>query len=40
MDSVIPWAERWLLGDQFDPTCVAPAPDDITRSTTGEMIDE
>ena len=31
MDSVIPHAERWLLGDQFDPACVAPAPD-VTSS--------
>ena len=24
MDSVIPWAERWLLGDQYDEAVVAP----------------
>ncbi|WP_166831168.1 serine/threonine-protein kinase [Thalassoroseus pseudoceratinae] len=23
-ESVLPWAERWLLGDQFDEKCVAP----------------
>lgn len=39
-ESVIPHAEQWLLGDQFDPACVAPVPDDITRSTTVEVIDE
>ena len=25
-ESVIPHAERWLLGDQYDHQCVAPAP--------------
>jgi len=24
--SVVPYAERWLLGDQYDHQCVAPAP--------------
>jgi tetratricopeptide (TPR) repeat protein len=26
-ESVIPFAERWLLGDQYDPAVVAPPPD-------------
>lgn len=25
-ESVIPYAERWLLGDQYEAQCVAPAP--------------
>jgi hypothetical protein len=25
--SVVPYAERWLLGDQYDERCVAPPPD-------------
>ena len=25
-ESVLPWAERWLLGDHFDEKCVAPPP--------------
>lgn len=25
-ESVIPYAERWLLGEQYDARCVAPAP--------------
>lgn len=28
MESVIPRAESWLLGDQFDPAVVAPAPEE------------
>ncbi|MEZ6128881.1 MAG: protein kinase [Planctomycetaceae bacterium] len=28
-ESTIPWAERWLLGDQFDPGCICPDPQNL-----------
>jgi hypothetical protein len=40
MESVIPYAERWLLGDQYDPAVVAPPPvtdgDDGSRHKSRE----
>ncbi|WP_166825669.1 serine/threonine-protein kinase [Thalassoroseus pseudoceratinae] len=35
MESVIPYAERWLLGDDPDMGCVASPPDDIEVPATG-----